>query len=113
LSQQVEDVVEFSFAIVVGGKEAIVEQPKLVGFGIDVYSGNQPDAFNQAVSVATVLAANQFDAVAVALIEHRVIEEHIAAHTRYQLGPYLLPELTWGKVAGFEEVPHVIVPQSV
>ena len=62
-------VVELGLAAHVGGEEAVVDEPELVGVGVDVHAGDQADAGKHAVGVAAVLATDQFDAPTVVLVE--------------------------------------------
>ena len=93
LFEHVGYVVELGFAVGFGGEEAVVKQPELVRVGIDVHAGHQADAGNHAVGVAAVLTADQVDAPAVVLVEHRVVEQDVAPRTQYHLWAHLLPEL--------------------
>ncbi len=113
LPQHVGHVVELSLAVGVGGEEAVVDEPELVRVGVDVHADDQADAGNHAVGVAAVLAADQFDAPAVLLVEHRVVEQHVAPRAQHDLGTHLLPELAWGEMPVFEKVTHVVVRQAL
>ena len=94
-------------------KRAVVNQPELVGVGIDVHARDQADAGNHAVGVAAVLAPHESDAPAVVLVEHGIIEQNVALRTQYHLNAHLLPELARGEMTGFEKVAHVIVRQAL
>jgi len=113
LGQHLSHVVELGLAVGFGGEEAVVNQPKLVGFGVDVHARHQADAGNHAVGVAAVLAAREFDAPAVVLVKHRVVKEHVAPRTQHDLRAHLLPELARREMTGFEKVTHVVVRQAV
>nr|GFC36529.1 hypothetical protein [Tanacetum cinerariifolium] len=97
------------FAIGLGGEEAVVEQPELLGFGIDIHAVDQANALDDGMGVARILAAYQLNTLAVALVKHRVVKQHVAARAAYKLAPHLLPELTRGKAAGLEKILHIIV----
>jgi len=112
LRQHIGHVVQLTLAIGFRGEEAVVEQPELLRVGTDIHAVDQANAFDNPVRVARVLAAYQLDALAVALIEHRVIEEYVPPWAAHELGLYLLPELTRGKARGFEKILHIIVLQT-
>ena len=113
LIEHVGHVVELGLAVGVGGEEAVVDEPELVGFGVDVHAVDQADAGNHAVGVARILATHQLDAPAVVLVEHRVVKQDVAPPTQHHLRAHLLPELTRRELAGLEEVPHVVVREAL
>ena len=44
--EHLSNVVEFRFAVHVGGKQAIVDEPELVGLRIDINASDNADAFD-------------------------------------------------------------------
>lgn len=72
------------------------------------------DALDDGVGVARVLTAHQLAALAMALIEARIIEKHVAADAADKLGPPLLPELAGGESGWLSEntVPYRAANQS-
>ena len=113
LGQHIGYVVELGLAIPVGGEEAVIKQPELVGFGVDVHASDQADASNHAVGVAAVLVADQFDASAVVLVEHRVVEQDVAPGGEYDLRAHLLLALAGREMTGSEKIAYVIVREPV
>ena len=56
------DVMELGLAVALGVVDAVVDDPELLGFGVDVDAVNHPDAPDHRVGIAAVLAAHQSDA---------------------------------------------------
>jgi hypothetical protein len=55
--------------------QTVVDEPKLVGFWIHINTGHHPNAFDNALCVATPLPPYEFDAMGVALIEYGIIKK--------------------------------------
>ena len=93
-------VLELDLAVHIGSEETVVNQSKLIGVGVDVHTIDQADAGNHAVGVAAILAADQFNAPTVVLVEHRIVEQDVVTGAERHLWPHLLPELAWREMAG-------------
>ena len=61
-------IIKFRFAIAIEVINAIINDPKRVGMWIDINASNHSDAFDEAVSVAIVLASHKFNAEGMTLI---------------------------------------------
>ena len=57
--------------------------------------------------------AHQLNALAVVLVEHRVVEQNVALGAENHLRAHLLPELARDKALVFEKVAHVVVREPV
>ena len=73
--EHVLDVVEFGFAIPVRVIEPIIQQPELVGVGIDIDTSDHANAFDRGFGIAAPLSADQFNRKGVVLIEDRIIKD--------------------------------------
>jgi len=82
---------EFRFAVLVGGKEAIVNEPEPVEFRVDVNAGDDADAANDRMNVAALLAAHQFDGARIVLVGHSVVKDQITIGRRDELPTGLFP----------------------
>ena len=100
LGEYASHVLELDLAVHVGGDEAVINQPKLVGVEVDVHEIDHADADNHAVGIAAVLAADLLDATTVVLVEHRIVEQDVVTGAERHLLPHLLPELTWREMTG-------------
>lgn len=65
LGQHIQNVVNLGFAIRVGAEYAVVNEPKLIGFGIEINAVDNADAFDKSMRVATVLSSDHRAAGAV------------------------------------------------
>src|SRR5437763_10795747 len=90
--QHLLQVIEFGFAIALRVVNAIINHPKLVGLRIDINASDHTDAFDDVVSVATILPPHEFDLERVVLIQDRVIKEDKALWGDDQLRAHLLPQ---------------------
>ena len=95
VAQQVGHVFGFGLTVRVGGEEAVINQPELVGFGVDVH------------------AIDQADASVVVLVEHRIVEQDVAPRAEHNLRAHLLLELAWREMAGLKKVAYVVVGEPV
>ena len=68
-------MVELGLAVRAGVVDAPVDDPVLASVQVDVHAVDDADAFHDAVLVAAVLAAHEFDLERVALVQHRVVED--------------------------------------
>lgn len=110
--QHVGHVIEFGLAIVVRCEVPVVNQPKLVGSGIDIYTLYQAETGNQAVGVAAILAADEFDTLTVMRAEHGVDKKYVTPGAEYDLRAHLLPELIRRKARGFEKTLHIVMQEA-
>ena len=84
------DVVEFGFAVYIRRKQAIVDQPKLIGLRIDINTRDNSDAFDDSMSVARILTTDQFDVERIVFIGNRIYaapqcQDKISVNLRWQL----------------------------
>ena len=78
MSQPIRHMIEFACAITSGVVDPIIDDPEAVDVRIDIHTGHDPDALNDAVGVATVLPPYQLNGTGIALIQHRIVEDQIA-----------------------------------
>lgn len=58
IRQHLVDMVEFALAITVRVKDAVVDQPECFRFRVDIDTGDNADATDDAVCIPTVLATD-------------------------------------------------------
>jgi hypothetical protein len=58
IGQHLMEVIDLRLAVGVRVVDAVVDNPELVGFGIDVDAGDDPDASDHIASVAAPLTAD-------------------------------------------------------
>ena len=61
-------MVDLCFPIVVGIEHPVINQPELVGMGVEIDAVNHPDAFNNTMRVTPVLPTHQLDFVTIFFI---------------------------------------------
>jgi hypothetical protein len=88
-------VIQLSFAIAIRIINAIVNDPELVYLRIDVHTGNDTDALDDLMGIATVLASNQVDVSGKILVNHGVIENNETVWRGYHLTFDILPHKAW------------------
>jgi len=71
------NVLKLSFAIHVRSKQAVVDEPKFIGVGIDINAGDNPDAFDNLMSVARILPPDKFDIERIVKVCNRIVKEQI------------------------------------
>ena len=71
-------MVKFGFAVSVRGEEAVLNELELASFDIDAHAGGQADAGNYAMGVTRTRLPNQPDALAVVLVDYRVVKQDVA-----------------------------------
>ncbi len=69
---------ELGFAITLRVKEAVVNDPVAVSFGVVINQVDDADAFDDTVRVAAVLTTHPINLKGVGFIQHRVVKEQIA-----------------------------------
>lgn len=92
VGQHLLQLIKLRFAIAIGVINAIINDPKLVGLGVDINAGDDADAFDDVVGIATVLAAHQVNLEGVVLIQDRVIEDDIALGTQHEVWANWFPQ---------------------
>lgn len=110
--QHVLNMVQLGLAVLLRGKDPIVDGPILAGLGIDVDAIHQADTLDQAVGVATVLPPYQFDMVRVILVEDGVVKHDAApgANDDFALG--MLPDLIRGQLVALQVALDRVVAES-
>jgi hypothetical protein len=93
--EDLSHVVEFGFAIHVGSKQTIVDEPKLVGLGVNINRGDNPDAFDHRTGIARILPPQKFNGKRVVFVGHRVIKEQLADGRGDKRIFDLLPNQAW------------------
>ena len=63
--EHVADMLQCGLAVAVLVKDAVGTEPKLAGLRVDINASDKAAAFNDGFSIATVLAAHQFDGAGV------------------------------------------------
>ena len=89
--QHVPDMIELGLTISLGGEHTIVDGPVLAGPGIDVKAIDNTDTADQAMDIAAVLSAHQFDLVRMVLVEDRVIENNAGVSAKLELRLNIFP----------------------
>ena len=92
IGEHLADVVQLAFAVAVGVVDAIVNQPELVGLGLDIHTSHDPDAFDDGFGVAAILGAHQFDGKRGVFVEHGIVKHHKAREGGNDLRPHVLPD---------------------
>lgn len=113
LVEHLQNVVNLALAILIGVKDAVVNEPELVGGRIEIHAVDYANALDDTVGVARVLAANQLNFMAVFFIEDGIIKQHVPIGTELDLVTDLLPYLAGRKAAGLEEVLHIVVSKAL
>ena len=83
-------------------EEAIVNDPVAIKFRVIVNQIDNPDAFNDPVRVATVLAAHACNLEGVRLINHGVVEDQVSLRGLDERLLSLLPEQARRQLLGFQ-----------
>ncbi len=68
-------MIQFVLAISVWIKDAIVNNPKLIQFRVDIYTGDDPYSFDDIMYISAVLTPHQLNLMREILVRHRVIED--------------------------------------
>jgi len=97
-NEHVLDVIELGLAVTVGLKNAIVDDPVLCSFRVDVETVEHADAFYDGMSIAAVLTPHQFDFVGEVLVQDRVVEHEETARRWDDLGAYIFPDQPRGQL---------------
>ncbi len=98
---------ELGFAITLRVKDAVVNDPVAVSFGVVI---NQvADAFDAAVRVAAVLTTHPINLKGVGLVEHRVIKEQIALRRLHDQVFDLLPDEGGAQALAFQITVDTVV----
>lgn len=66
----------FALAISIWIVNAVINDPELVGFRIDIHANDNIDAHDDAMLIVAVLPPYQFDVPRKALIQHGIIKDH-------------------------------------
>ena len=77
-----------------GRKQSVINQPKLIGAGIDINTGDNPDAFDDGVSIARILPPHRFDRMRIIFVSHRVVKQQITVFRENNRILDLLPNRT-------------------
>jgi hypothetical protein len=91
IAEHVMDMIELGFAVAIGIVEPVVDQPERIQLRIHIDAGDDADAADQAMGIATVLAAHQVDLPGEVLIQHGVVKEQITGGYRDNLGTDVIP----------------------
>lgn len=89
--QHVLDMIELGFAVPVGIIQPVVDQPEIIGFGIDTETAHDTDTADQALRITAILATDQLDPVRKILVQYRIIEDQITSRGRYHLIADIVP----------------------
>ncbi len=102
--RHLSNMVEFGFTVHIGSEQAIIYQPKLIGFRIDINARDDADAFDYRFGIARILAAHKFYLKRVIFIGSRVVKEQITVfagnYRIFDLFPnkmrfeFLIPQVT-------------------
>jgi len=92
IRQHVPHVLQFALAIAVWIVDPVVDDPKLLGRGVDIDTGDYANPLDQTMGVATVLATNQFNPLREILVDDRVIEDQITLVDLHHLPLHVLPD---------------------
>src|SRR3954452_4070528 len=104
-------MIELSFAIGVRIKDAVVDHPEPLGFGVHVHARDHPYPLNDALLVATPLLASHLDLWPEALVEDGIVEDQARLRVRLQERLDLLEEQAGGELLTFEvSVYGVVAP---
>ncbi len=71
--QHLAHMVEFSLAILIRVINAIVNQPALIQFWVDIHAGDHPNPFDEGMGITTVLSSDQLDLERAVVIQHRIV----------------------------------------
>jgi len=76
IQEHILHMVKFRLAVSVWIINSIIDDPKLIHFWIDIHTGDNPDAFDDCMCIATVLAPHQLNVMRKILVSDRVIENN-------------------------------------
>jgi len=68
-------MIQFGLAISIGIIDPVIDDPKLIRIRVDIDTRDNPDAFDDPVGIAAVLASHQFDLMRIVLVGHGIIED--------------------------------------
>lgn len=68
-------MIQFRFAVSRRIIDPIINDPKLIQFRIDIHTSHDPDAFDNAMRISTVLPPHQLNVVREVLVRHRIIKD--------------------------------------
>ncbi len=78
VAQHLLDAIELVFSVTPRVVKMKINDPVRINIGVDVNAVHNPDAFDQAMRVAAVLAWHQLNVMGKILVQHRVIKNNIA-----------------------------------
>ncbi len=78
-------------AVPVGIVEPVIEQPELLGLGIDVDAGYHANALDNRLGVAAPLAAHEFNPMGILFVQHSVVKEQVTPHRGLNLPAHVVP----------------------
>ena len=113
IRQHVSNMVELGLAVPVGVVESVVDEPELIQLRIDIDAGHHADALNHRLGVAAPLPADQLDAVGIALVQHRIVEQHIARSGWHQVPAHVVPHQPRGNPLAAQIAIDGIVAESL
>ena len=77
MCEHVLHMVKFGLAITIWIEDAVVDDPVVARLGVDVEAVDQANPFDDAVGIATVLAAHQLDLGGEVLVQNRIVKNKI------------------------------------
>lgn len=108
-AQQLQYMRQFALPFTIWSINAIVNDPELVGFRIDIHASNDTDAFDDPMRISAILPPYQFNAPRKVLIDNGIIKDYKALGTSYHLVAHMLPHQPWANfLAGQIAIGHVM-----
>ena len=104
-------MIKFGVAVFVGCEDAVVQQPEPFQFGIDIHTGDDTDAFDNPVGIATVLTANELDREREILVEHGIVKDNHSLVAEDDLLTGLLPDQMWREFVVVQQPVELIVTE--
>lgn len=86
-------MVQLAAAIPVRIIDAVINDPELLGIGIDIDTGD--NAFDDFFLIAAPLATNQFNGKGIAFVKNRIVEKDVAIFGQNLFLTYHLTQFAW------------------
>lgn len=91
VGQHLPQMVEFALVVNFRGKDPVIDDPELVGIGIDIHASHHPNAIDDPFGIAAPLLAAQLDFRGEVFVEHHIIKDEEPIGTGDQSRPNLFP----------------------